>query len=428
MICKIEAVNYKCLKDVSRSLDRFHVLAGPNGSGKSTFLEVVKVLGGFASDGLDSVWKESRAIRLEELFFCGRGSSFQMAVELDVPEALLDQLRRKNGPRPKYVRYEVEVGNGQAETDDDVAGEPRILAENLWLMDKAAAISRSAVVQQEFDFPSASRGGRSLITSSQRTQPGWRKVASKTSNLNAYFRSETSDWNFTLKNPPRRSALSTLPEDERFGLANWVKTQLAGNVQKLMLQSELMRRPCAPIKERRFLPDGSTLPLVVRRLRQDRKRFKAWLGHVRTILPIRDIEVIERPEDKHSYLRVAYDIGIKVPSWHLSDGTLRMLALMLLPYIDSLNQIYLIEEPENGVHPTAVEAICKSLSSIYEGQALVATHSAVLVGLIEPRQLLCFSRTPGGETDIIRGDQHPHLKEWRKDVSLGLLFAGGILS
>ena len=61
MISKIEAVNYRCLRDVSQPLDRFHVLAGPNGSGKSTFLEVVNVLRAFADDGLDAVFAESRA-------------------------------------------------------------------------------------------------------------------------------------------------------------------------------------------------------------------------------------------------------------------------------------------------------------------------------------------------------------------------------
>ncbi len=89
--------------------------------------------------------------------------------------------------------------------------------------------------------------------------------------------------------------------------------------------------------------------------------------------------------------------------------------------------IYLVEEPENGVHPPAVEALYQSLSSVYDGQTLVATHSPVLVGLIEPKQLLCFSRTSSGETDIVTGDCHPALKDWQKDFRLAQLFAAGVL-
>jgi predicted ATPase len=429
MINKIEAVNYRCLRNVSQPLDRFHVIAGPNGSGKSTFLEVVKVLGAFASDGLDSVFAESKAQRLEELFFRGMGYAFQLAVEMQVPDAVLDSLKRKNGERKRFVRYEVDIdlGTRVAPAPSHEAGEPRISSEKLWLIDKPTEFSRQELVQEELKFPSRSVVHRDLIHGQNKTPTGWRQVAGKSSEQNAYFKSETSKWNFTLKPGKRRSALSSLPEDERFGIANWAKQSLTRGVHKLMLRSEAMQGTCGPLKEKTFKPDGSTLPLVVQKLRDDENRFRGWLAHVQTILPIKDIEIIERPEDKNTYLRVAYDSGVSVPSWHLSDGTLRMLALTLLPYIESEGITYLIEEPENGVHPPAVEAIYKSLSSIYDGQALIATHSPVLVGLIEPKQLLCFSRTQEGETDIIRGDKHPRLLKWQKDFQLAQLFASGVL-
>jgi len=429
MITRIEATNYRCLRNVSQGLGEFHVIAGPNGSGKSTFLEVLVVLGAFATDGLETLWLESRVSQFEELLFCRQGRSFALAVEIKVPDDVLDKLKRKNGHRKQFVRYEVEVGRA---AHLKIAGQPtperevQILAENLWLVEHPVDVMRADVVQSEFAFPSASLADRSVIHTN--APKGWRKVASKSHAGNAYFRSETGDWNFTLKNPAGRSALSTLPEDERFGIANWAKQMLASSVQKLMLRSEVMQKACGPLKERRFLPDGSTLPLVVASLRKDEARFRPWLDHVRTVLPITDIRVVEREDDKHSYLVATYESGVVVPSWHLSDGTLRLLALTLLPYLPSSGGIYLIEEPENGIHPQGVEAVFQSLSSIYGGQALVATHSPVLVGLISPKQLLCFSRTAAGETDIVRGDAHPRLKEWQGKFNLAQLFAAGVLS
>jgi len=44
MIARIEALNYKCLRHVSRGLQRFQILVGPNASGKSTFLDVPALL------------------------------------------------------------------------------------------------------------------------------------------------------------------------------------------------------------------------------------------------------------------------------------------------------------------------------------------------------------------------------------------------
>lgn len=420
MFTRIEAVNYRCLRNISQELDGFHVIAGPNGSGKSTFLETLVVLGAFASDGLESVWKESRASRFEDLLFGGKGASFSLAVNLNVPTAVLDSLGRKNGGRFELVRYEIEIGQR------GLSQEIQILGENLWVGTQPDQVRRADVVQKELDFPSSSLPSRPIVHS---TAPkGWRKVAGKSQAGNAFFKSETGDWNFTLKNPSSRSALSTLPEDERFGLANWAKQKLVASVQRLMLRSDVMQKACGPLKERRFLPDGSTLPLVLAQLRKDERRFKPWIEHVRTVLPIQDVRVVEREDDKHSYLIATYESGTEVPSWHLSDGTLRLLALTLIPFLDETEIAYLIEEPENGIHPQGVEAVFQSLSSVYGGQVLVATHSPVLVGLISPRQLLCFSRTAAGETDIVRGDQHPKLKEWQGKFNLAQLFAAGILS
>ena len=54
MITLIEALNYRCLRYISRPLKPFHVLVGPNASGKTTFLDVVAFLQDLVSDGLDA--------------------------------------------------------------------------------------------------------------------------------------------------------------------------------------------------------------------------------------------------------------------------------------------------------------------------------------------------------------------------------------
>ncbi|MGB9889853.1 MAG: AAA family ATPase [Anaerolineae bacterium] len=111
----------------------------------------------------------------------------------------------------------------------------------------------------------------------------------------------------------------------------------------------------------------------------------------------------------------------------LVEGRLRLLALTLLAYLPAENVIYLIEEPENGIHPRAIEGVFQSLSSVYEGQVMLATHSALLVGLAKPEQILCFARTERQATDIVRGDEHPALREWRGEVNLSELYAAGVL-
>jgi predicted ATP-dependent endonuclease of OLD family len=104
-----------------------------------------------------------------------------------------------------------------------------------------------------------------------------------------------------------------------------------------------------------------------------------------------------------------------------------MLALTLLAYLPDLTGIFLIEEPENGIHPRAVETVLQSLSSVYDAQVLLATHSPVVLSIAKPEQILCFAKTSEGATDIVRGSEHPRLKEWKGETDLGTLFASGVL-
>ena len=110
----------------------------------------------------------------------------------------------------------------------------------------------------------------------------------------------------------------------------------------------------------------------------------------------------------------------------LSDGTLRFFALTILAYLDDFRGVYLIEEPENGIHPKAIHYLFESLASVRSAQLLLATHSPVVLGLADPNHILCFAKCDGA-TDIVSGTEHPALRDWQGEVSLGLLFASGIL-
>ncbi len=226
-------------------------------------------------------------------------------------------------------------------------------------------------------------------------------------------------------------ALASIPADaDSFPVGTWFRNLLEKGVQTFVLNSQLMRQPSPPGLGRLFQTDGSNLPWVIAELRQDAKRFRAWLDHVCTALEdIKDIDTVELPENKHRYLVIEYKNGARVPSWLVSDGTLRLLTLTIPAYLHDLEGTFLIEEPENGIHPRAIETVLQSLSSVYRSQVLVATHSPVALNMLEPLDVLCFAKDAAGATDIVSGDKHPALRDWKKGKpDLGVLFASGILS
>jgi predicted ATPase len=419
MFTRIQTRGFRSLKTVNQSLGRFRALVGPNASGKTTFLDVIGFLGDLVrtrGDVLGTV--QARSATFEKLVWMGQGRSFQLAIEANIPEGVLKTM----APDKQcftLVRYEVEVGL------EDQNNEVGLNYETLWLM---KPFPKGAPVQRDF-FPELRQEMASILVKS-----GYgRKVAitKKPGRNDNYYTEGKKSYMPSFRLGRSKSALANLPADaESFPVSTWFRDMLDQGVQPFTLNSQVIRQPSAPGLGRRFQTDGSNLPWVIAELRKNAHRFRSWLAHVRTALEdIKDISTVERPEDRHRYLVIEYANGAKVPSWLASDGTLRLLALTIPAYLPNLDGTFLIEEPENGIHPKAIETVLQSLRSIYQGQVLVATHSPVALNMLEPQDVLCFAKDSSGATDIVSGDRHPALRDWKQgEPDLGTLFATGILS
>lgn len=417
------------MRYVSQPVAPFQVLVGPNGSGKSSFLDVVAFMGDLlkagprgAVVGDPSLAIAPRAADPSHLAWMRDRADFELAIEMAIPA---DRQEMLGSQRFTRARYEIALRVGGA------GSELGLTSETLWLGPAERPMNGSGADAQRNLFPMPPPSPEHIVHAAHRPRKGWRRVVSKVGESgNDYFSSETSGWRSPFRLGPTRSALANLPEDEtRFPVGTWVKRALTEGLQHVVLNAEAIRAPSAPGSPQHFVPDGSNLPWVIDNLRRsDRGRFDRWIAHVQTALPdVQDVTTVERPEDRHRYVMAQYTSGLLAPSWVLSDGTLRLLALTLIAYLDEKDAIYLIEEPENGIHPRAVETIYQSLSTVWASQVLCASHSPVILGMAKPADLLCFARDETGATDIVVGSEHPRLREWQGTVDLGTLFAAGVL-
>lgn len=418
MITKIEALNYRCLRYISCSLKPFHVLVGPNASGKTTFLDVVGFLRDIASEELDFALS-NRTNNPEELLFRRQGKSMELAVEASIPE----ELRQKtSNPDLDTARYELSIGFDETERQFEFKAEKFLLKHG-----------GPTTQRQQMLFPMSVAQPGTLLTAKGKRHV--KVVVNKVFGGNDNFYSEVygksgKGWVPSFKLGSHKSALKNLPADETsMPVANWFRGHLTTGVQPFILNSLTIRKPSPPTKVKGFLPDGSNLPWVVSRMKKDAdSRYDDWIAHLQTALPdLVGISTIERPEDRHRYLVYEYEGGLKVPSWLVSDGTLRLTALTIPAYLNNLEGIYLIEEPENGIHPLAVSTIYDSLSSVYSAQVMLASHSTVMLNSADIGDVLCFAKDSDGATDIVSGQEHPRLKEWRGDANMGDLLATGVL-
>jgi hypothetical protein len=254
---RIQALNYRSLRYVSRSLGSFHILVGPNASGKSTFLDVPAFLGDFLRAGISAAVEGDarlgiphRAPDARQLTWMRGERTFEMAVEAAIPPARQSRLRNGNA---ELCRYEIAV---------DVSGPLRVVSENLWLRPKEES---QEDIQRPL-FPKPPAPPPSIVQAPRkRTPAGWKKVVGRGDEPEkVMFFSETSGWNNPFRVGADKAALSSLPEDEeRFPVATWFRKLLTEGVQRVMLSSEAMRLPSPPGRARGYMPDGSNLPWVV---------------------------------------------------------------------------------------------------------------------------------------------------------------------
>ena len=421
MIRRIQALNYRCLRCVDVRLDRFHVLVGPNASGKSTLLDVVMFLGDMLSGGLGSA-VDKRTQNFQDMVWDRprKDLGFELAVEFDIPKGARNQLPRER--RFKTFRYEIAIKEGRNGI--------RIDSERALLMPRENDRSR----QEPLRFPDPPEAPGTILIGGRRR--GSRTILSKSREGRDNFNIEVSEkagkgWAISISFGPGRSTLGNLPgSPEKFPVSTHVKRLLDTGVQRLFLDSSRMRQSSPPDRRRAgFSPDGSNLPRVIRQLRREHEEaFNDWLNHVRVSLPeIESVRVVDREDDRHCYLMIRYVSGVEAPSWAVSDGTLRLLALTLPAYLQDSGKTYLMEEPENGLHPGVTQDVYDALSSVYDSQVLLATHSPVFLNHADLEHVLCFGKDSNGATDVIPARAHPGLRDWQGSPNLSVFFTAGVL-
>lgn len=120
--------------------------------------------------------------------------------------------------------------------------------------------------------------------------------------------------------------------------------------------------------------------------------------------------------------------GTRVHAAAMSEGLLYWLAFAILPFVEH-TAVLLVEEPENGLHPSRIAEVMKVLREISKRtQVILATHSPLVINEMRPEEVTILTRTAEAGTRATRIDRTKHFQSREKVYALGelwLSFADG---
>ncbi len=370
----IRIENYRALRDVSlgqlssrsgEPLPRLMAVIGANGSGKSTLLDALGFLGDCLANGVEAACDKPHRGGFERLRTKG------------VDEPIKFEVRYRQTEKARPISYSLHVGV-------DRHGRPQVESEKLSQSRKGQRNIGRLYAFLEL------KGGRGKVWKGESTE--------------AAEGSERIDVRMSDRQVLGISTLGTLADHPRIEafrefLSQWYLSyfvpQLARSQPMAGADPHLDRT-------------GENLAKYLRFIARERPAaFKAMLTRVAAKIPgIRSIDPKTAP-DKRLLLAFMAD-GFAEPFYQedMSDGTLKMLAYMLLMEDPDPAPLIGIEEPENGLHHRLLMALAaefKAFASRAKGpQVLITTHSPHFVDALAPHEVWVLEKGPDGLSRLER--------------------------
>lgn len=352
---QLHVENYRALRSIDvKEITPLTVLLGPNGSGKSTFFDVFNFLSECFQYGLRHAWdRRGRAKELKT-----RGQSGPVVIELKYREL----------PDQPIITYHLAIDEG-----------PRgAFVEEEWLQ------WRRGEHGKPFRFLEYKQGRGKAVSGEVPDEEDRRvEVPLKSPDLIAV------------------NALGQFAEHPRVAALREFITDWY--VSYLSIEDTRGQPEAGP--QERLNKTGDNLPNVIQYLRESHPhRLDRIFEILRTRVPRLDRVLAEPMPDGRLLLQIK-DAPFDQPilSRFASDGTLKMLAYMIVLNDPAPPQFIGIEEPENFLHPRLLPELAEECRRASEhSQVIVTTHSPFFLNSIKANEVRVLYRDENGYTQALR--------------------------
>ncbi|MEU8758902.1 AAA family ATPase [Streptomyces sp. NPDC048659] len=365
MITQIRIDGFKSFRDFRLDVPPTLVMLGANGAGKSNLLDALRLVAGTADRGFEETVRGDRRLAPVDLFRRHKGGERR---ELTVTVGSL--VATRYGPVPLRIRLVVaRLGSGRVMLGAKSGVWISSLREPGWMGDIGLdEDQRSAVARARAEF----------ATHDAAT---WVPFQGP---LGSPLPVEDEE---SVRSSARSEALFEEPGTELRLLA----ARECASWTALVLDPAAMRLPSPAFVERRLAPDGRNLAEVLQRIEERPPLWRRFVADLAALVDgVDDVRVVY-DERRQEY---DFEVSFSNTGWlappALSDGTLRMAALLAAAADPAWPGGMCVEEIENGMNPEYVAELVRRLrrgtgvrpeASAYR-QLIATTHSPALLAAL----------------------------------------------
>lgn len=184
--------------------------------------------------------------------------------------------------------------------------------------------------------------------------------------------------------------------------------------------SSPMREPWDINDNVRMRDNGSNLAAFLFKLQQsDRKAYDLIEGTIKSVAPYFKRFVLAPDRNLSGKISLEWEeIGsdMRLNGHSFSDGTIRFIALATLLLQTDTPSVIIIDEPELGLHPTAINKFASLVKrASRKSQIILSTQSTNLVNCFEPNNILVVDRKE--DQTVFRYLSADSLSIWLKDYN-----------
>ena len=183
--------------------------------------------------------------------------------------------------------------------------------------------------------------------------------------------------------------------------------------------------------------DGGNLAAFLYGLKENeenRPYYEKIVRHIKQIFPQFGDFSLQPNTRNNNYIILDWyeqnNVKYKLGAHQLSDGTIRFMALaaLLLQPPKNLPSVVVLDEPELGLHPSAIVELASMVKiASQHTQVVLATQSPALLDEFKPEQITVIERDPISKSSIFKRFTKEDLKVWLEDYTLSEIWDKNIL-